>query len=580
MKTRIVAIIIAGIIISSVFAYLYDQMYDCLHPPTWMKIPHTNGIDDCLQMYYQGTLPDYTQTRESHVKEMAHRETMIEMFSDVPEVVVFYDKHGNDANVAVRDDHVSYFAGDEESFHPRMNLHYDEKNELTYMRFYCFDDKGMQYEVSQEDILHYLENNDCLPKKPSLNLEIGAMSDQGCASLFDDSWSAWIAYTKEAQSSGVQWEPPNKQDIISGSEFFEEFRDTDCRYTVNDWAHLTDDQSIVWDDIPWPNLRTYPHEHLNAGDVMVLEAFPKSNPLKGYHYIHQIRHGENQYLWDATRHGNVILEFDEADQFLKEFTVKSNKFEMHMPDGTTQIWSMTYGEKQIQNDRHLVEAIVFISDIPGDAPNMPYVKIPQEMIPIVSPLTEKGKQFRYQDVSHDDAVKIYRMLDENGIMFTLNNQKMFLKYLGPLLKSENLDKTTATHAEKKWTTSYYLNYLPLPNGKFEENIEKIILWNMLDELEEHGIENWRNDPGIGAYTDEGWLNPSKMCSKIFLEDDTEHYVSAEFYSEPELNITEIIIENLRPERCQKWFWIPYEIKFENGDMIYEYEKLIETTIHN
>ncbi|MCH9659094.1 hypothetical protein K0U27_10505 [archaeon] len=571
MKTRTVAVVIAGIVIASVFAYLYDQMYDCLYPPIWMKIPRTNGIDDCLQMYYQGTLPDYTQARENHAKEMAHRNTMIEMFSDVPEVAAFYEKHGNDANVSVRDDHVSYFAGDEESFHPRMNLHYDEKNDLTHMRFYCFDDRGVQYEVSQEDILHYLKNNDCLPENLSSNLEIGTMSDQGCASLFDDSWSAWGAYAKEAQSSGVQWEPPTKQGIISGSEFFAEFRDTDCRYTVNDWAYLTENQSIVWNGIPWPNLKSYPHEHLNAGDVMVLEVFPKSNPLKGNHYVHQIKPGEHPYLWAAIRHGNVILDLDEADQFLKEFADKSSKFEMHMPDGTTQIWRMTYGEKQMQDNRHLVEAIVFASDIPGDAPNMPYVKIPQEIVPIVVPLTEREKQFHYQEVTHDDAIKIYKMLDENGIMFTMNNEKLFLKYLGPLLKSENLDETTATHAEKKWTASQYLNYLPLPNGKFEKNLEKIVLWNMMDELEKYRIGNWRNDPDTGAHTDEGWMNPSKMCSKIFLEDSTELYVSSKFYSEPELNITEIVIDDSKPEDCQKWFWIPNDVSFENGIMVYKYD---------
>lgn len=172
MKTRIVvAIIVAGITISSVFAYLYDHMYDCLHPPIWMKTPRTNGISDCLQMYYQGTLPDYTQTRENHAKEMAHRNTVIEMLSGVPEVVAFYEKHGDDVNVLVRNDHVSYFVGDVESSHPRMNLYYDEKNELTHMRFYCFDDRGVQYEVPEEDILQYLENNNCLPKKPSSNLD-------------------------------------------------------------------------------------------------------------------------------------------------------------------------------------------------------------------------------------------------------------------------------------------------------------------------------------------------------------------------------------------------------------------------
>ena len=40
------------------------------------------------------------------------------------------------------------------------------------MRFYCFDDRGVQYEVPQEDILYYLENNDCMPKNPPPNSTI------------------------------------------------------------------------------------------------------------------------------------------------------------------------------------------------------------------------------------------------------------------------------------------------------------------------------------------------------------------------------------------------------------------------
>ena len=77
-----------------------------------------------------------------------------------------------------------------------------------------------------------------------------------CAILFDESWSAWTTHAKEVQSSGVQWEPPTKQGIISGSEFFAQFRETDCRYFVNDWTHLTQDQDLVWDGIPCPILGT------------------------------------------------------------------------------------------------------------------------------------------------------------------------------------------------------------------------------------------------------------------------------------------------------------------------------------
>ena len=167
MNTRIIAIVIAGIIVSSISVYLYDQTYDCLNPPIWMKHPRHYRFDDCLSMYFEGTLPDYTQARENYAREQAHRNEIIELFSNVPEVVAFYEKHGSTTKVSVQDDHVSYFAGNVESFHPRMNLHYDEKNELTHMRFYCFDDRGVQYEVSEEGILYYLENNDCMPKNHS-----------------------------------------------------------------------------------------------------------------------------------------------------------------------------------------------------------------------------------------------------------------------------------------------------------------------------------------------------------------------------------------------------------------------------
>ena len=58
MKTRFIAVIIIGVIISAGAGYLYDQMYDCLFPPTWMKIPRSYGFGDCLQMYAGGAMAD------------------------------------------------------------------------------------------------------------------------------------------------------------------------------------------------------------------------------------------------------------------------------------------------------------------------------------------------------------------------------------------------------------------------------------------------------------------------------------------------------------------------------------------
>jgi len=160
MKTRLVAIITTVIVVSSVFAYLYDQMYDCLNPPMWIKIPRTYGINDCLQMYSKDTLPDWTKEREKHAKEQEHREEMIELFSDIPEVVAFYEKY-EDANVSVRDDHVSYFAGNEDDFRIRMNLEFNENYEIENIELHCYVDREHQSEVAQSFILKYLKDYTC-----------------------------------------------------------------------------------------------------------------------------------------------------------------------------------------------------------------------------------------------------------------------------------------------------------------------------------------------------------------------------------------------------------------------------------
>jgi len=89
---------------------------------------------------------------------------------------------------------------------------------------------------------------------------------------------------------------------------------------------------------------------------------------------------------------------------------------------------------------------------------------------------------------------------------------------------------------------------------------------MMKELEKHGIENWENDPSSAAHTDEGWLNPSKMCSSLFVDGETKLYISTSFYSEPELTVSEIIIDDSKPMDCQKWFWVPYGVNSKTGNL--------------
>jgi len=92
--------------------------------------------------------------------DLSKEETLLELYKDTPEVVAFYAKY-EDANVSVRDDYISYFAGNEDDFRVRMNLYFDENYELDHMEFNCYVDRVPQTEVADHFILKYLEKFDC-----------------------------------------------------------------------------------------------------------------------------------------------------------------------------------------------------------------------------------------------------------------------------------------------------------------------------------------------------------------------------------------------------------------------------------
>ncbi len=164
MKTKLITAIIIGIIISAGAGYLFDQTYDCLFPPMWMKIPRSYSLGDCLQMYADGTLPDYTKTREDHAEKQARNIELIDHYKDESVVKAFYAKY-DDANVSVGQDFVSYSAGNVDDFRFRMNLYFDDSYDLTHLRLYCYIGGEFQYEIAQEDILHYVQNYHCLTYK-------------------------------------------------------------------------------------------------------------------------------------------------------------------------------------------------------------------------------------------------------------------------------------------------------------------------------------------------------------------------------------------------------------------------------
>ena len=159
MKTKLIALMISGVVVFGSFSFVYALMYDCLNPPMWMKIPRFD-LRYCWGLFLNGHLPDWSQAREDYAKKQAHKMTLLERYQNMPEVVAFYDKY-DDANVSVRDDHLSYFAGHEDEIVIRMNLYFDENNELEHLNFHCYHQREHQVEVAQEDIVSFLENNDC-----------------------------------------------------------------------------------------------------------------------------------------------------------------------------------------------------------------------------------------------------------------------------------------------------------------------------------------------------------------------------------------------------------------------------------
>ena len=83
--------------------------------------------------------------------------------------------------------------------------------------------------------------------------------DQKCANLFDNAFDTWGKYVDENYGGSGQpiLEPPQVDWIISGWEGGKEFRESDCRFTVNDWAYLVNHQEQVWGYIDWPELKPY-----------------------------------------------------------------------------------------------------------------------------------------------------------------------------------------------------------------------------------------------------------------------------------------------------------------------------------
>jgi hypothetical protein len=87
----------------------------------------------------------------------------------------------------------------------------------------------------------------------------------------------------------------------------------------------------------------------------------------------------------------------------------------------------------------------------------------------------------------------------------------------------------------------------------------VVPWKILDYLQQHGIE-FTNAPSNNAIqTDEGWRDPTRLCSRLLFTNGTQFYASATFHPDP-LKVTGIFVDLERPTDCQKHSPIPIGLK--------------------
>lgn len=109
--------------------------------------------------------------------------------------------------------------------------------------------------------------------EPELSPDVlaGLESDlvlEKCAEDFDKIFDTWKVFVKENHGPGKpQVEPLFPYQLIADWEGGEEFRDSDCRYTVNDWAYLVEYQEQVWGHVDWPKLEPFEYIPAKYGDA-------------------------------------------------------------------------------------------------------------------------------------------------------------------------------------------------------------------------------------------------------------------------------------------------------------------------
>lgn len=108
-----------------------------------------------INNYFDGGL------HETSISAPFNDHSPLDDYKEMPEVMAFFAKYNDDAQVSVRADHISYFAGSDDGFRMRMNVFFDENQMLHHIDTHCYFKRVHQFEIAQEDIVSSFEKYEC-----------------------------------------------------------------------------------------------------------------------------------------------------------------------------------------------------------------------------------------------------------------------------------------------------------------------------------------------------------------------------------------------------------------------------------
>ena len=136
--------------------------------------------------------------------------------------------------------------------------------------------KNIEVQKIKEEWRELRENSLSEIKTNQPEFAVFATSPERCAELFDIIFDTWRQHVEENYGGPGQptLEPPTAAGLIFEWEGGDEFRNTDCRFSVGKWGHLAEYPEHVWGHVDWPKLEPFKYVPPKYGDARtVIEVF-------------------------------------------------------------------------------------------------------------------------------------------------------------------------------------------------------------------------------------------------------------------------------------------------------------------